>query len=218
MHESQPSAQIISFYAYIDTPASKSQESKEREGGKPPVADQSYVAHFQLEPFLNHAPVTGQTSNESYHLLKHSGRPAHQCASLDTTYSRRCLRDRCIPMRLGIPKPLRPSRLSSPQSSPRAVPPRRLPLSATFFAPSRHLAQVRPDHEIFFPVAFGPSRPPLGGPAPPLGHRPDAPPPDQRTLKLGKSKSTRVDDDSRESLFSMLYKSRSWGGTRDYST
>ena len=83
-------------------------------------------------------------------------------------------------MHQGINKPLRTSRL--PCARPRVGGPA---LAATFFAPSRHLAQVRPDHDIFHPT-YGPS-PVRQTIPPPLGQRPDAPPPDERTLKLGKS-------------------------------
>ena len=56
----------------------------------------------------------------------------------------------------------------------------------TFFSPSRNLAQVKSDHATLPEVWFTSSGPPRRNPEE-CGYKSDAPPPDGRTLKLGKS-------------------------------
>ena len=83
-------------------------------------------------------------------------------------------------MRQGIPQPVlrfRRSILKPPTSVASS-------LSSTFFYPSRTLANVRPDNDLFLTTAFAPSPPHRYGTE--FGLRPDRPP-DERTLKLGKS-------------------------------
>ena len=89
-------------------------------------------------------------------------------------------------MRLRVPVDLlRPPRLV-PQSQAKA------PLTAvarqspsSFFNPSRTLAQVHPNNDLFLNVGITGSPPKHQEPQ--LGQRPDSLPPDERTIKLGKS-------------------------------
>ncbi|KAL9108984.1 MAG: hypothetical protein Q9187_008225 [Circinaria calcarea] len=59
----------------------------------------------------------------------------------------------------------------------------------TFFSPSRHLAQVKSDQATLPEVWFTSSSPPRRTPEE-CGHKSDGTPPDERTLKLGKTLRT----------------------------
>lgn len=84
-------------------------------------------------------------------------------------------------MRPGGLKPL-PARILHLRSRSRSLP---ATYYTNFFSPSRHLANVRPDNDIFLNVAFNPAH--RSRQEPQLGQPVDAPPPGERTLKLGKS-------------------------------
>ncbi|KAI4144841.1 MAG: hypothetical protein LQ340_006513 [Diploschistes diacapsis] len=86
-------------------------------------------------------------------------------------------------MRTGILRPLLSTLYRAPQSRP--SPPCLITSLPNFFTSSRTLANIRPDHDLFINVAFTPDSHPRQQSE--LGQRPEIPPPDARTLKLGKS-------------------------------
>ena len=95
---------------------------------------------------------------------------------------------------------LKPGRTASAHALP--------DLRTTFFSPCRSLAQVQSNREFFPEIWFTSSSPPLRAPEE-CGTRPENAPPDERTLKLGKSKVSRIPPEQITDTVSELQRSGS---------
>ncbi len=71
-----------------------------------------------------------------------------------------------------------------------SLPTRQCPHHPPILSPCRSLAQLQTTREIFPEICFTSSSPPLRAPAE-ISQSTNGPPPDERTLKLGKSTSSR---------------------------